>query len=132
MDYVHKSLPKFQSESQALTVGPQQPVLYQNLELHPTKPMQDNMLANGERNHLQQMSVLYGSHLPMRYVIESSIMASHRRPGGYGSFMHGLNMHMGRYEELSFFDVLNDPYQSPELEREGIHSAMEKVYGVRS
>ena len=76
------------------------------------------------------MSLLYGSHMPMRYVIESSILSQHQRLGGYGSSMHGLNMHMGRYEELDFFDILNDPYTSPELDREGPHTRMEKMYGL--
>lgn len=58
----------------------------------------------------------------MRYVIERSILAAHRRPGGYGSSMHGLNMHMGRYESIDFFDILNDPYMSPEIDREGVHA----------
>lgn len=44
--------------------------------------------------------------------------------------MHGLNMHLGRYEELDFFDILNDPYMSPEMQRVDIHSQMEKQYGV--
>lgn len=55
---------------------------------------------NNERQQLAQMSVMYGSHLPMRFVIERSILALYQRPGGYGSSMHGLNVHMGRYEEI--------------------------------
>jgi hypothetical protein len=72
------------------------------------------------------MSVLYGSHMPMRYVIERNILAQTRRLGGHGSSMFGLNMHMGRYEEIDFFDILNDPYMSPEIERTNIHTQMEK------
>ena len=44
VDYTHKSLPRFQSQSQSLTLGPQQPALYQNMEVHPTKTMQDNAI----------------------------------------------------------------------------------------
>ena len=77
------------------------------------------------------MSVLYGSHLPMRFVIERSILASHQRLGGYGSSMHGLNMHMGRYEEIDFFDILNNPYESPELDKTSINAKMEKIYGIK-
>eukprot|EP00350_Pseudokeronopsis_sp_OXSARD2_P007003 CAMPEP_0170543574 /NCGR_PEP_ID=MMETSP0211-20121228/2650_1 /TAXON_ID=311385 /ORGANISM="Pseudokeronopsis sp., Strain OXSARD2" /LENGTH=66 /DNA_ID=CAMNT_0010846989 /DNA_START=204 /DNA_END=404 /DNA_ORIENTATION=- len=66
----------------------------------------------------------------MRMVIERSIMGSQKRLGGYGSSMHGLNSHMGRYEQVDIFDILNDPYQSPELERESIHAKMEKMYGL--
>ena len=74
------------------------------------------------------MSVLYGSHLPMRYVIERSILAQTRRLGGYGSSMHGLNIHMGRYDEVDFCDILNDPYMTPEVEKVDVHTQMEKQY----
>jgi hypothetical protein len=40
--------------------------------------------------------------------------------------MHGLNMHLGRYDEFDFFDYLGDPNMSPEIERTNIHSQMEK------
>ena len=79
---------------------------------------------------MQQLSVLYGSHLPMRLVMERNILAQTRRLGGYGSSMFGLNMHMDRYDELDFNDILNDPYQTPELEKESIHAKMEKAYGL--
>jgi hypothetical protein len=52
MDYIHKPTSKFQSETASVTVGPIQPVLYQNLELHPTKLMQENMLMNAEKQQL--------------------------------------------------------------------------------
>ena len=39
-------------------------------------------------------------------------------------------MHMGRYDELDFFDILNDPYQSPEMDKEGPHARMERLYGL--
>ena len=45
--------------------------------------------------------------------------------------MHGLNMHMGRYEEIDFFDILNDPYNTPEVDKEGMRARMEKAYGMR-
>lgn len=88
------------------------------------------MFINAERQNLQQLSVLYGSHMPMRFVIERNILAQTRRLGGYGSSMHGLNMHMERYEDLDFTDILNDPYQAPETDKNGVHFQMEKVYGL--
>ncbi len=130
MDYIHKQVPKFQSESQSLTVGPTQSALYKNMEVHPTKTMQDNMFINAERQNLQQTSVLYGSHMPMRFVIERNILAQTRRLGGYGSSMFGLNMHMDRYDELDFTDILNDPYENPQMEKVGIHAQCEKAYGL--
>ena len=52
MDYKHKGLGKSQAESQCLTVGPQQPAIYANAKLHPTKIMQDNRLVDGEKKKL--------------------------------------------------------------------------------
>ena len=81
------------------------------------------------------MSVLYGSHLPMRFVMERSILSQTRRLGGYGSSMFGLNMHMDRYDELDFTDILNDPYQAPEmsnLERDGVHTRVAKEFGLKA
>ena len=132
MDYVHKSVPKHQIDSHSLTQGPVQPALYKTMEIHPVKTIQDNARVHAERQQLQQMSVLYGSHLPMRFVMERSILAQTRRPGGYGSNMFGLNMHMERYEELDFTDILNDPFQQPETDKEGIHGQCEKEYGIRA
>ena len=37
MDYVHKHVPRHQIQTQSLTVGPQQPALYANMEVHPVK-----------------------------------------------------------------------------------------------
>ena len=110
MDYLHKHVPRHQIETQSLTVGPQQPALYATMEVHPVKTIQDNALLHAERQQLQQLSVLYGSHLPMRMVMERSMLAENRRLGGYGSSMFGLNMAMDKYDELDFTDILNDPY----------------------
>jgi hypothetical protein len=44
--------------------------------------------------------------------------------------MFGLNMHMDRYDELDFFDILNDPNESPDTERESVHAKLEKEYGL--
>ena len=81
---------------------------------------------------MQQLSVLYGSHMPMRMVMERSMLAETRRLGGYGSSMFGLNMHMDKYDELDFTDILNDPYCQPRTDKGGIHSAVEREFGVRT
>jgi hypothetical protein len=44
--------------------------------------------------------------------------------------MHGLNMHMGRYEEFDFFDYLGGSDMSPNTDKEGPHASMERVYGI--
>ncbi len=86
----------------------------------------------GERQALQQMSVLYGSHMPMRFVMERSILSQTRRLGGYGSSMHGLNVHMERYEDLDFTDILNDPFESPVLQEDLQRNSLEKEFGIKA
>ena len=66
----------------------------------------------------------------MRFVMERNILAQTRRLGGYGSSMFGLNMHMDRYDELDFTDILNDPYQNPRMDKDGVHASLEKEFGV--
>ena len=75
MNLEHKGVPKFQAESASLTKGPTQSALYANQKLHPTKEMQDNALLNREKKHLQEMSVMFGSHMAMRHVIEASMLS---------------------------------------------------------
>ena len=75
MDYIHKPVPRHQTDTHSVTIGPVQPALYATLEVHPVKTIQDNMAVHGERQQLQQMSVLYGSHLPMRFVMERNILS---------------------------------------------------------
>ena len=70
--------------------------------------------------------------MPMRIVIERNILAQTRRLGGYGSSMFGLNMDMGRYDELDFFDILNDPYEAPMGDREPTREILEKEYALWS
>lgn len=76
MDYKHVGLTQTASETQALLVGPQQPALYANIKRHPTEKVGTQAFAaDAERKELQQMSVMYGSHMPMRVVLERNIMA---------------------------------------------------------
>ena len=129
-DYQHQGLHKYQAESGCLTKGPTQPALYANLPLHPTKTMQDNALIDKERKRLQEMSLLYGSHMAMRHVIEASLLSQVQRPSGHRSSMFGLNSHLGRYHELDFADVLNDPNEVPFLDKEGSRARLEQKLGM--
>ncbi len=104
--------------------------IYKQVELHPTHRMQENALQNQQRKMLQEMSVQYGSHLAMRYVMDATIFSKTRRLGGYGSNMHGLNSHMGRYDEIDAFDLYGQPRHNPERERETIHARLATEYGL--
>ena len=73
---------------------------------------------------------MYGSHMAERHVIESNMLASTQRPGGHKSNMFGLNGHLNRYDEFTFADFLNDPNEDPNPDKIGMHSRMEKVYGL--
>jgi len=44
--------------------------------------------------------------------------------------MFGLNHHLGRYDQLDFLDVLNDPNEVPSLDTVGSRARLEEKYGV--
>ena len=87
--------------------------------------MQDNMLVDRERKHLQELSVMYGSAFAQCHVVEANIMAQVQRPSGYKSNMFGLNHHLGRFDELTFIDTLNDPSEIPYTDAEGQRARLE-------
>ena len=76
------------------------------------------------------MSLLYGSHMPMRAVIERSIMAQATRGAGERSNHFGLHTAMGNYNKFEFSDFLCDPYERPEMQKDSVHSRCEKIYGL--
>ena len=93
--------------------------------------MQDNLMVNGEKKKLAEMSVMYGSHMAMRHVIEASLLSQIQRPSGHRSNNFGLNHHLGRYEELDVFDIYNDPNACPDMDRDGQRFRMEKSMGMQ-
>ena len=58
------------------------------------------------------------------------MLSQSRRLGGYGSSMFGLNMHLDRYDELDFTDILNDPNESPYMDKVGVHGRLEQEFGI--
>ena len=79
---------------------------------------------------MQELSIMYGSHMAQRRVIEGSIMAQVQRPSGYKSNMFGLNHHLGRYDTFDFTDTLNDPYEDPVMDEEGQRARVEQRLGM--
>lgn len=69
---------------------------------------------------------MYGSAFAQAHVIEANIMSQVQRPSGYKSSMFGLNSHLGRYDELSFMDTLNDPSEIPCIDAEGQRARIEQ------
>ena len=44
--------------------------------------------------------------------------------------MHGLKAHLGRYEELDFFDIMGEETMNPNVDKVGIHTRAERQYGL--
>jgi hypothetical protein len=102
MDYKHIGLTQTASETKCLTADRQVPALFANMERHPTEKVGSQAFAvNQERKDLQRMSVMYGSHMAMRTVMERSIMSQAQRQIGKSNHF-GLNSHMGKYDEMDF------------------------------
>ena len=129
VDHRHEGLPRYASDTGCLTGNFQAPALYKNMEVHPTEKMGAGAFADEERKHLQAMSIQYGSHMAMRTVIERNIFAQHQRLNGHGSAF-ALQAHMGKIYTLDETDILNDPRESPYLDKVGVHARIEKVYGL--
>ena len=130
VEHKHEGMPKFVSDTGNSLAGTAQPsALYANLERHPAEKMGAGAFEADERRALQMQSVQYGSHMAMRTVIERNIFAQHQRMGGNGSAF-ALQSHMGRMYTLDETDYLNDPRESVFLDKQGIHSRVEKVYGL--
>ena len=71
----------------------------------------------------------FGSHMAMRAVIDRNMFAQDQRLGAPGSAF-ALESHMGRIYKLDETDIYNDPRESPNLDKEGVHARVMKVYGL--
>ena len=130
MNYQHTGLTKTVSELQPLTRGEQTPALYANMERHPTeKAGTQECAVNQERQNLQRPSVMYGSHMAQRTVLDRTIFSKAQRL--YGRSTHfGPRTDMGAFEEMNVQDTLNDAYEQPAFDRELGHSKLQKIYGL--
>ena len=124
----HEGLPQFSADTKCLVGGAPQAAIYANRSKHPTEIMQKNAFVDGERKKLQEMSVMYGSAFAQSHVIEANIMASVQRPSGYKSSMFGLRHHLGHYNTIENFDILNDPNENPCIDAEGMRSRVEATF----
>lgn len=88
---------------------------------------------------MKETAVLFGSALAMELVTERNLLAQYRRHGPPSlSSMHGLNVHMGRYDQLYESDFLNSKtiklsclVDTPDFREEcGIHAYMQKKLGL--
>lgn len=73
------------------------------------------------------MSVLYGSHMAMRTVMDRNIVSKAQRMHGK-SHHFGLMLSMGKFETMELQDTMSDPYQQPELDKEPLHNKLQKIY----
>ena len=67
--------------------------------------------------------------MAMREVIERNLFASQQRMGGNG-YALALQESMGRLYTVDESDILNDPRETPFLDKLGVHARVEKVYGL--
>ena len=85
------------------------PALFATMSKHPTERVGTQAFAKEqERKDLQSMSVMYGSHMAMRAVLDRTLASKSQRVIGTSNNF-SLNSHMGRYYEINFHDYLNDP-----------------------
>ena len=75
VEHKHEAFPRFASETGVLTGNMQAPALYKNMEVHPTEKMGAGAFEQDERRHLQQLSVMYGSAIAAKTVIERNLFA---------------------------------------------------------
>ena len=54
------------------------------------------------------MAVIYGSYMPMKMTIERSILGSCERGPGLPSSHFGLNLAMGKYDDMTMGDFMSD------------------------
>ena len=64
----------------------------------------------------------------MRHAIEANMLSQIQRPTGFKSNMFGLNHHLDRYEELDVMDILNNPNESPDIDRVGQRARIEESW----
>lgn len=89
--------------------------MFATMSKHPTERVGTQVFAiEQERKDLQSMSVMYGSHMAMRAVLDRTLASRTQRVIG-GSNHFSLNSHMGRYYEINFHDYLNDPNNQPDI-----------------
>lgn len=67
--------------------------------------------------------------MAMRAVIENNLFAQQQRLGNLGSAF-ALQSHMGRIYKLDETDIMNDPRETPYLDKVGVHARVEKIYGL--
>ena len=131
MNYQHVGITKTATESFNVLHGERPAAIYANLQRHPTEKVGSaQFAANEERRELQEMSILYGSHMPMRAVVERSIMAQATRGVGQRSNHFGLHSAMGNYHVMGVQDTFSDPYEQPEPPKDSLHARAEKIYGL--
>ncbi len=79
---------------------------------------------------MRNMSIAFGSYMPMKMAIERSFLGSCRRGPGLPSSHLGLHLAMGTYDEMTMGDFMTRPDESPYLPKEDVHTMFEQSYGM--
>ena len=68
--------------------------------------------------------------MAMRHVLEANMLCQIQRPSGFKSSMFGLDHHLQRFDELDVLDILNNPNESPDIDKVGQRARLEVKYGM--
>lgn len=83
--------------------------------LHPIQRVQAQSLRKAENARMARAAALYGLHAPLRMRMERELLCQTQRlPGGPRSSLLGLEVIMGRDDELDISDYLNPRLDGPE------------------
>mmetsp|Transcript_7044 Transcript_7044/g.6235 ORF Transcript_7044/g.6235 Transcript_7044/m.6235 type:complete len:133 (+) Transcript_7044:6-404(+) len=129
VEYKQQIIPQNFSSQGPLEMAGSKKAVFETHKIHPVKVMQDNLGEVAEKKKLAALSVQYGSALPSLLLAQRSMMGQVQRTAGKNSF-HGLKESMGLYDEITFNDILNDPYENPCFAKETTRDRLEKKYGV--
>ncbi|KAF6002138.1 hypothetical protein CCYA_CCYA11G3163 [Cyanidiococcus yangmingshanensis] len=101
-------------------------------ERHPVEVLQQQDAVRASEDRLHWLAQVYGTHLPLRLLLEEQIMRKIYRPGGFSASSLGLEVLSGSIETLEPSEYLNQPELSEFLDARAydVHAPMERRYGL--
>eukprot|EP01016_Furgasonia_blochmanni_P031685 TRINITY_DN326_c0_g1_i2.p1 TRINITY_DN326_c0_g1~~TRINITY_DN326_c0_g1_i2.p1 ORF type:complete len:207 (+),score=31.31 TRINITY_DN326_c0_g1_i2:104-724(+) len=89
---------------------------YDNKRKHPVDFIQQNKALAEEEFQMQALSTCFGSHLPMKLTMERTLVTATRRFPGHKNYNVGLEVLMGKLNEIDFEDYLgtDNPFKRSE------------------
>eukprot|EP01071_Lankesteria_metandrocarpae_P001899 Lankesteria_metandrocarpae@DN1957_c0_g1_i1.p1 len=98
---------------------------------HPVQQAVDKKFAERqEANRLAVAGRLYGTHMPMRLLLERNAVAMTRRLPGIQSSHLSLDVALGLEDDIDFSNYLNIPTPEDPLKNKSVHEAIERLYNL--